>query len=120
MPLKGRLKNHRSWEDGAGLMLGLLIGLSPWLSEETAHGFAVANAAIVGVAVLMLAQLELLRARRWEEVAELACGLWLCASPFVFGYAHEQHLRFWHWALGGMVVLLALLELLQTHDERDT
>jgi hypothetical protein len=27
------------------------------------------------------ALVQLIRLRRWEEIAELACGLWLSASP---------------------------------------
>lgn len=114
MAIKEILKTHRSWEDGAGLMLGLMIGFSPWLSEETTEKAVVANAALVGVTLLILAQLELIRARRWEEIAELACGVWLCASPFLFGYAQTNQLRYWHWILGGMVVLLAIVELWQS------
>ena len=79
MAIKDILKPHRSWEDGAGLILGLTIGLSPWLSKEASIPIVVSNAALVGLAVLMLAQLELIRARRWEEIAELAAGVWLCA-----------------------------------------
>ena len=114
MAIKEILKTHRSWEDGAGLMLGLMIGFSPWLCEETTEKTVVANAALVGVTLLILAQLELIRARRWEEIAELACGVWLCASPFLFGYAQTNQLRYWHWILGGMVVLLAIVELWQS------
>jgi hypothetical protein len=112
--IKEILKTHRTWEDGAGLMLGLMIGFSPWLCEESTEKAVVSNAALVGIALLILAQLELIRARRWEEIAELACGIWLCASPFMFGYAHVNQLRYWHWVLGSMVVLLAVVELWQS------
>jgi len=30
MAIKDILKAHRTWEDGVGLMLGIIIGLSPW------------------------------------------------------------------------------------------
>ena len=51
--------------------------------------------------------------RRWEEGLETACGLWLIASPFIFGYADAGTLRYWHFVLGAAVVLLAVLELRQ-------
>ena len=120
MAIKDLLKTHRSWEDGAGLMLGLFIGLSPWLSEETWAGAIVLNAAVVGIALMLLAQFELIRARSWEEWSELACGVWLCASPLIFDYAKAPQLRLWHWALGGMVVLLAAIELWQSHNARSS
>jgi SPW repeat len=63
--------------------------------------------------VLALGASEVVDLRRWEESLEAACGLWLIASPFTFGYADAGSLRFWHFALGNAVVLLAALELRQ-------
>jgi hypothetical protein len=116
MAIKDVLKPHRTWEDGLGLLLGVTIGLTPWLYEEASVPAVVVNSALTGLAVLMLAQLELWRLRRWEEVAQLACGLWLIASPLLFDYAHQHHLRFWHWGLGGIVSALAAFELWQDWD----
>ena len=42
-------------------------------------------------------------------VLEAALGALLIALPFIFGYAGG--LRYWHFALGGIVYLLAILEL---------
>ena len=117
MAVKDVLKTHRTWEDGTGLLLGLAIGLSPWFYDEPTVPVVVVNSALTGLAVLMLAQLQLVRLRRWEDIAQLACGLWIFASPFVFHYAHQDHLRFWHWALGAFVAILALLELWQDWDK---
>src|SRR3954452_6373257 len=111
MAIKDALKAHRTWEDGVGLWLGLTIGLTPWLYDEASVPCVVLNSTLTGLAVLMLAQLEIVRLRRWEEVAQLACGVWLVAAPFILDYAHQHHLRFWHWTLGGIVSVLAALEL---------
>ena len=119
MGLRELLKPHRSWEDGLGLLLGVIIGLSPWLYDEASVPAVVANSAVTGLAVLALAQLEIVRLRRWEEVAQLACGMWLFASPFIFDYGHQDHLRIWHWALGGAVGALAAFELWQDWDLPD-
>jgi hypothetical protein len=119
MAIKDILKTHRTWEDGVGLVLGLLIGLSPWFYDEPTVAVVVLNSALTGLAVLALAQLELVRLRRWEEVAQLICGLWLTTSPFIFHYAHQDHLRYWHWVLGGAVSVLALLELWQDWNRSD-
>jgi hypothetical protein len=119
MAFKDLLKTHRTWEDGVGLTLGLMIGLSPWFYDEPVVPVVVLNSALTGLAVLVLAQLELARLRRWEEFAQLACGLWLVASPFIFNYAHQDHLRLWHWALGSVVSLLSVFELWQDWSRRD-
>jgi len=113
MEVKDILKTHRTWEDGTGLLLGLTIGLSPWFYNEPTVPVVLVNSALTGLAVLMLAQLQLVRLRRWEDIAQLASGLWLAVSPFIFDYAHQDHLRFWHWALGALVAVLALFELWQ-------
>ena len=119
MAIKDILKAHRTWEDGVGLMLGITIGLSPWFYDEPAVPVVVLNSGLIGLAVLALAQLELVRLRRWEEIAQLACGIYLFASPFIFHYAHQNHLRLWHWALGAAVAILALFELWQDWNRPD-
>ena len=46
-------------------------------------------------------------------------GLWLIASPYIFGYSDDGMLRFWHTSLGGLVVLLAALQLWQDWGLKD-
>ena len=104
---------HRSWEDWVGMLIGVLIVFSPWLAEQQHDQAVMWNAVLVGALVLGLAQLEYVSLRRWEEIGELACGLWLIASPFTFAYAESGALRYWHFILGAIVVLIAALELWQ-------
>ena len=111
---------HRSWEDWFGMLLGALIIVSPWFPVEGRHevvdgdrSFMILNTFVVGMLVFGLAQLEYVALRRWEEVAAIALGLWLVASPLMFGYAGDDMLRVWHATLGGLVVLLSALQLWQ-------
>ena len=104
---------HRSWEDWVGMLIGALIGFSPWLAGQQHDQTVMWNAALVGALVLGLAQLEYVSLQRWEEIGVLACGIWLIASPFTLGYAEASALRYWHFVLGAAVVLLAVLELWQ-------
>ena len=69
--------------------------------------------------MLALGASEVVDLRRWEESLETACGLWLIASPFVFGYADAGTLRYWHFVFGFAVVLLAVLELRQDWELSD-
>ncbi|MGE5367286.1 MAG: SPW repeat protein [Betaproteobacteria bacterium] len=101
---------HRTWEDYASIILGVLIGLSPWLTEDQVKLLAMGNAVAVGVLVLTLAAFELVDLHRLEEVGEIVLALWLIASPFILNYVESQ-LAIWHFALGAVVVLLAALEL---------
>ena len=117
---------HRTWEDWLGMLLGVLIVLSPWFPTQAGHqladadrGYIILNTFTVGIIVFGLAQLEYVALQRWQEVAEIVLGLWLIASPYVFGYSGEGMLRFYHTSLGGIVVLLAALQLWQDWDLSD-
>lgn len=110
---------HRSWEDWFGMVLGLLIALSPWAAGDPVSHAAVWNAALVGVLAFFLAELEYVALRRWEETGQILLGLWLVMSPYIFGYFNAGTLRFWHSTLGGLVILLAALELWQDWERSD-
>ena len=120
------LTTHRTWEDWCGMLLGVLIVLSPWFPAETGHevvdaerSLVILNTFTVGILVFGLAQLEYVALQRWEEVTAILLGLWLIASPYLFGYSDDDMLRFYHSSFGGLVVLLAALQLWQDWDLSD-
>src|SRR5206468_990773 len=78
---------HRNWEDWLAILVGVAIGFSPWLVGQQDNPAVNWNAVIIGALVIVLAGLELTGLERWEEVAEIAWGLWLVVSPFIYGYA---------------------------------
>jgi len=118
-------KSHRPWEDWFGMLLGVLIMVSPWFpiqgheSVDAERSTMILNAFVVGMLVLGLAQLEYVALQRWEEVAAIALGLWLIASPFALGYSGDAMLQIWHATLGGLVVLLGALQLWQDWNLTD-
>jgi hypothetical protein len=120
------LGTHKTWEDWCGMLLGVLIILSPWFPTQTAHDIVdsdrslmILNAFTVGILVLGLAQLEYVALQRWQEVAEIVLGLWLIASPAIFGYANDGLMLLWHCVLGVLVVLLGALQLWQDWELSD-
>lgn len=127
MSLDRFFETHKSWEDWFGMLLGLLITLSPWITGQANNGFgsltgqemAILNAVCVGILIFGFAQLEYVALRRWEEACEMALGFWMIASPHIFGYSGDGTLRLWHTALGGVVILLGLLKLWQDWDLSD-
>ena len=126
MPGFGFFKTHRTWEDWCGMLLGVLIVLSPWFPAETGHevvdaerSLVILNTFTIGILVFGLAQLEYVALQRWEEVTAILLGLWLIASPYLFGYSDDDMLRFYHSSFGGLVVLLAALQLWQDWDLSD-
>jgi SPW repeat len=107
------LKVHRSWEDWAGLALGILVLLSPWITDQSSNSAAVTSATLTGFLIIFLSGLEMMRLYRWHEIVALLAGAWLFVSPFMLGYATMTPLATWHFVLGAVVAFLALLEIWQ-------
>lgn len=109
---------HRTWEDCVIMLLGVVIALSPWPAQESYLGCpsvtaVVWNTMLVGVLVSLLGAVEFVTLHRWEQIGEIACGSWLIASPFIFGYEGGGFLQYWHYGLGVAVLLLSMIELCQ-------
>ena len=74
------------WQDILNLMLGIGVGISPWLLgyAETLQA-ATWNAVIIGVAIVVLAAIDIDVPAQWEEWTIVALGAWLAVSTYVFG-----------------------------------
>ena len=114
-----KVESHPAWEDWLGFALGIIIVMTPMLSgEQVDSSIQVATAAIglLIVAASFFERMQILEgaeepSREWEEVLEAMLGGTLIALPFIYGYADSGTLRYWHFALGGLVLLLAVVEL---------
>ena len=116
MKMPSGLMAHRRWEDILSMILGAAILISPMFVENALTPAVVAATALVGAAIVLLAALEQLSLRRWEEILELACGVWVMVAPFALNYGGM--LRNWHIVLGACVALLAVLEIWQDRDRQ--
>ncbi len=74
------------WQDILNLVLGIGVGISPWLLgyAETLQA-ATWNAVIVGVAIVVLAAIDIDVPAQWEEWSIVALGAWLAVSTYVLG-----------------------------------
>jgi peptidoglycan/LPS O-acetylase OafA/YrhL len=120
------LSTHRPWEDWFGMLLGVLIVVSPWFPMQAGRdvvdadrSIMILNTFVIGMLVFGLAQLEYVALQRWEEVSAIVLGCWLIASPFLFGYSGDTTLQVWHGLLGALVVLLGALQLWQDWGRSD-
>lgn len=104
---------HRRWEDWLGMLLGVATSLSPWISGHMGSQNVLFNAVLVGMLLFVLAQFEAANLHRWQEGCALLLGAWLGASPFIFGYAITGPLRYWHFVIASVVIVLAAVELWQ-------
>jgi hypothetical protein len=49
---------HPPWEDWASMAIGVLILISPWVTQTGDLGYATLNAVLIGCLVIMAAWLE--------------------------------------------------------------
>lgn len=112
MASTGRLEVHQTWQEAVGIGLGVLVALSPWLTGQADDPVILKATAAAGIIVLLISATELMSLHRWEEALTLLCGLWLCAGPFVLGYAGTA-LAGVHLVAGAAVVALSALGLWQ-------
>jgi hypothetical protein len=108
---------HREWQDWVGVGLGALTLVSPFIGDEPVGGIVMLNAVVIGLVVLMISQLEIVGPTSWEEIINAICGLWLIVSPLILGYSAAGQLRFWHFGLGALVTIIALVELWQDRQK---
>lgn len=82
----GGLQYRYRWQDILNLMLGIGVGVSPWLLgyAETLPA-ATWNAMIVGGAIVVLAAIDIDAPARWEEWSIVALGAWLAVSTYFLG-----------------------------------
>ena len=57
------------------------------IGNDAERSFVILNTFTIGLLIFGLAQLEYVALQRWEEVAAILAGLWLIASPYIFGYS---------------------------------
>lgn len=110
------LTKHRRWEDLASLAIGLVVLLAPMIIQETHEARVYFSAGFAGCMIAALALLEMVSLRRWEELLEMAFGLWLAISPYVLGYGGATATL--HVVAGIAVILLAILEYWQDRDRK--
>lgn len=110
------LTAHHSWEDVVSIILGAVILIVPAVMVGGENTAMVISSGVAGLLIICLAAMAMVRPRRWQEWVEMACGLWLIASPFVLGYGGA--LLTLHVVIGIAVGVLALLELWQDSGRR--
>ena len=96
--------------DWINLILGLALIASPWVLGFTA-GTVTLNAVIGGFAIGVVAVAALAAFAQWEELVNLALGVWVLVSPFVLGFSTETIATWTHVAVGLAVAVLAAAEL---------
>jgi hypothetical protein len=105
---------NQRWQVGLSALIGLWVFLSPWIfaNADSTVAAPLTNGAewniwIVSGAVIVLSLVALLAYQAWEEWGTALLGLWLVASPWIFGFSDATAMT-WNIAIaGGVIALLA-------------
>ena len=97
----------KHWQDAVNAILGVWLLLSPWAMGFQAETAAMANAVVIGLALIAAALGAIFVPKAWEEWTEGALGLWLVVSPWVLGFASSFGARLDAVVIGILVVGLS-------------
>lgn len=101
------------WQDWVTLLIGVWVGISPWVLGYSTAGIATANAVVFGIAIVVYSIVELSVPRVWEEWLMVLAGVWLLISPWVLQFSQSTAAA-WDTALTGIAVgILALWAMAQ-------
>jgi hypothetical protein len=75
------------WQDWACIALGAWLLASPWVLGFSAIGAAAWNAAIFGLAIIVLTVADVAVPDPWPERVSLPVSLWIAISPLMLGFA---------------------------------
>jgi hypothetical protein len=97
----------KHWQDAVNAILGAWLVLSPWAMGFQGETAAMANAVVIGVALIAAALGAIFVPRAWEEWTEGALGVWLIVSPWVLGFSAAFGARLDAVVIGILVVALS-------------
>jgi hypothetical protein len=106
----------KHWQDPLALILGLWMGLSPWILGHQAESTPTWNAVILGALIALTALFALYRVMAWQEWANAVFGVWLVISPWVLGFSALAAAAWNAVIVGVLVVALAVWALATDKD----
>lgn len=95
------------WQDGANLLLGVWLFISPWLLGY-AGSSAAWNAYALGAGLAAFAALAVYMPKAWQEAVNTALGIWLVVAPFVLNFEAMPRVSLHTVLVGIMVTAFAI------------
>lgn len=108
---------QQRWQDRIGVVLGVLLFLSPWIIGFSGMAAAAASAWVIGVATVVIFSIALAKPQQWEEWVNLVLAVLLILSPFVLGFTGVVGAAWTHWILGILIGADAIWALVQIRGQ---
>lgn len=100
--------NKMRWQDFTEIVIGLWLISSPLVLGFDSERAALWNAIFVGTAITGAAAQAMQVPAAWEELFNMALGIWLVASPWFLSYYGHGLATMNALVVGGVIILLAL------------
>jgi 4-hydroxybenzoate polyprenyltransferase len=102
------------------LLLGLFLGVAPWLLGYQNNSTAMWTSVILGVVMVLVAGYKLLMkdTARWEFWVAGIVGLLAVFAPFILGFSTVATAMWTTGIIGLVVFFVALYELFWRHPEQ--
>lgn len=100
---------ERRWQDGANLVFGLWLFISPWVLAypDVLKGVSW-NSWIIGLALAVLTITSIITRRKWQEFVNLVLGSWIFFTPVIFDMIETRTAAWNHYILGTLIVISAV------------
>ena len=96
-------KKGQRWQDGVNILFGAWLFFSPLFGIGESTGVAAWNAYILGALVVLFSVWALAKPQPWEELVNLALGLWIILSPFLLNFTAETTVMWNHIIVGILI-----------------
>ncbi len=105
------------WQDCVGLVLGILLVVSPWVVGFSELTMAAASAWIIGLVTIIVFGIAVAKPQQWDEWVNLVLAIVLLLSPFVLGFTGVVGAAWSHWILAILIGVDAIWALVASRRQ---
>ena len=108
--------SSKRWQDGAILLLGIWLFVSPWVLGYPNDSPPALNAFIAGAIIAALAAFDLYKTYVWAVLVNVVVGAWVAASPWFIGVVGDRAMSTSMLVVGIATIVLGLWEMRSDPD----
>lgn len=108
--------SSKRWQDGAILLLGVWLFVSPWVMGYPSDSPPALNAYIAGAIIAALAAFDLYKTYIWAVLLNIVVGAWVAVSPWLVDVVTDRAMSTSMLVVGLATIVLGLWEMRSDPD----